>query len=87
MLIKLKRLRKAISVVFLCLLMLGYLAHNLWMMPVLEITLIRLAALVGIVTLLVVGMPDRGIGLPILVIGMVALMGVPTSGISLGVLS
>ena len=83
---KLKRLRKAIFVVFLCLLMLGYLAHNLWMMPVLEITLIRLTALFGIIMLLVVGMPDRGIGLPILVIGMVALMGGPTSGISLGIL-
>lgn len=81
-----QQVSKAITVAILCLLMLGYLAFNLWELPALAITLIRASALVGIVALLAVSLPAKAMGAPILTIGIVALMGVATSGISLGIL-
>ena len=84
--LQLQQVRKAITVAILCLLMLGYLAFNLWEFSTLAITLIRASALVGIVVLLAVSLPAKAMGAPILAIGIVALMGVPTSGISLGIL-
>ncbi len=84
--LQLQQVSKAITVVILCLLMLGYLAFNLWDLPAAAITLIRACALVGIVALLPVSFPAKAIGAPVLAIGIVALMGVPTSGISLGIL-
>lgn len=64
--------------------MLGYMALNLWDWPVLAVALIRATASLIIVVLLSFSLPGK-LGLPVLVIGIAALMGIPTSGLSLGI--
>jgi hypothetical protein len=80
-----QNINKAITIAILCLLMLGYLAVNLWEWKAFTITLIRAATSVIIVALLALSWPAK-MGVPVLAIGIVALIGIPTSGISLGIL-
>lgn len=81
---QLQTVGKVTTVALLCLLMLGYLAFNLWDWPALAIALIRTAASIFIVAMLAVSLTHK-VALPVLVIGIIALIGIPTSGISLGI--
>lgn len=77
---------KGVTFVVLCLLMAGYLAFNLWELPPSAIMAMRVASLLGIALLLPVDMPFRAMGVPILAIGLVSLLGVATSNLSLNLL-